>query len=74
MGVLKALGHTFGDDVSLVRLFDIRGNSFMLLGGIMQGVFIMEYCDFLDVFEVVERTWLFDTNWGTEYALAECQI
>ena len=35
MGALKALGHTFGDDVSLVRLFDIRGNSFMLLGGIM---------------------------------------
>jgi hypothetical protein len=29
----------------------------------MQGVFIMEYCDFLDVFEVVERTQLFDTSW-----------
>jgi hypothetical protein len=35
----------------------------LLLGGGTQGVFIMEYCDFLGVFEVVERTQLFDTSW-----------
>lgn len=28
-----------------------------------QGVFIMEYCDFLEHFEIVERTQLFDENW-----------
>src|SRR5882762_3422250 len=28
-----------------------------------QGVFIMEYCDFIDHFEFVERTQLFDSSW-----------
>jgi hypothetical protein len=29
----------------------------------MQGVFVMEYCDFLEHFEIVERTQLFDSSW-----------
>lgn len=27
------------------------------------GVFVMEYCDFLDTFEYIERTQLFDDTW-----------